>query len=70
MSDYREYSVSRRDKEPLLTLPLKEISSKQQWPIELNLQGEAERPSLQVSILGRYQAMLPVSGSKSGGQLR
>jgi hypothetical protein len=48
--------------EPLLTLPLKRLDIIQELPVELEWQrGEKEADSLTLTVLGKYQAVLPVT---------
>jgi hypothetical protein len=56
-----ELVVYAKDSEPLLTLPLKRVEFIQELPVELEWQrGEKKADSLTVTVLGKYQAVLPV----------
>jgi hypothetical protein len=51
-----------KDAEPLLTLPLKRVAFVQDLPVELEWRrGEKDADSLTLTVLGKYQAVLPVT---------
>src|SRR5262249_7405252 len=51
-----------KDTDPLLTLPLKPVDFIQESPVELEWQrGQKESDPLTLTVLGRYQAVLPVT---------
>lgn len=59
-----ELLVYAKAKEPLLVLPLEAASGSQNQPIELEgKKAEGDTGVLEVRILGKYQAGLPVSAS-------
>ena len=51
-----------KDTEPVLTVPLKPVDFIQESPVELEWQrGEKDADSLTLTLLGKYQAVLPVA---------
>jgi hypothetical protein len=51
-----------KDAEPLLTLPLKRVDFVQEPPVELEWRrGEKDADALTLTVLGKYQAVLPVT---------
>jgi hypothetical protein len=56
-----ELVVYAKDKEPLLTVPLKKVESKQELPIELEGKAENDRGTLTFNILGKYQCQLSLA---------
>jgi hypothetical protein len=56
-----ELVVYAKDSTPLLTLPLKPVDFIQELPVELEWQrGEKDTDSLTLTLLGKYQGVLPV----------
>lgn len=56
-----EMVVYGKDKEPLLSVPLKKMDVKQELPLELEAKrGDNETAQVLVSVLGKYQASLTV----------
>jgi hypothetical protein len=57
-----ELAIRSRGDELLLTLPLKQVQFVQQLPLELQWQrGEKGVDSLTLTVLGKYQAVMPVT---------
>jgi hypothetical protein len=57
-----ELIVRSKDENPLLTLPLRQVDFVQKLPLELEWQrGEGSVDSLTLTVLGKYQAVLPVT---------
>jgi hypothetical protein len=57
-----EMVVYAKDSKPLLTLPLKPVDFVQELPVELEWQrGEKSTDLLTLTVLGKYQAVLPVT---------
>jgi hypothetical protein len=51
-----------KDSEPILAVPLKKVDFIQDLPVEMEWQrGEKETDSLTGTVLGKYQAVLPVT---------
>ncbi len=51
-----------KDGEPVLTVPLKPVDFIQEPPVEMEWQrGEKDADSLTLTVLGKYQAVLPVT---------
>jgi hypothetical protein len=51
-----------KDADPVLTVPLKPVDFIQESPVELEWRrGEKEADSLTLTVLGKYQAILPVT---------
>jgi hypothetical protein len=51
-----------KDAEPVLAVPLKPVDFIQEQPVEMEWQrGEKEADSLTLTVLGKYQAVLPVT---------
>ena len=55
-----ELLVYGKDKEPILRLPLKAISTPQENPIEMSAEPQGEGAVVTLKILGKYQAVLTV----------
>lgn len=58
-----ELLVYGKDKEPLLILPLKQSETKQQMPIEADVQREDYSAKVTLKIAGKYQAILEVTAT-------
>jgi hypothetical protein len=57
-----ELVVYAKDSKPLLTLPLKRVDFIQDLPVEMEWQrGEKDTDSLTLTVLGKYQSVLPVT---------
>jgi hypothetical protein len=56
-----ELLVFGKDKNPLLTVPLKAIDAKQELPIDMTAERESDSGRLTLKILGKYEASLQVS---------
>jgi hypothetical protein len=56
-----ELLVYGKDKEPIVTTPIKEIDAKQDAPIDLAAQRDYESGKVTLKILGKYQASLKVT---------
>ncbi len=58
-----ELAIYAKESEPLLVLPLKKVEIGQNMPLELEWQrGEKETATLTLSILGKYQGVLTITG--------
>lgn len=53
-----------KDKEPILTVPLKEISTKQESPIEMTGTQQGDGAELTLKIVGKYEASFSVGSSE------
>lgn len=56
-----ELLVYGKEKQPILRLPLKEISGQQDNPIEMSAQKQGDGVVVELRILGQYQASLSVA---------
>lgn len=56
-----ELVILGRDKEPLLTAPLKATESKQENPLDLDASREGDSGRLTLKILGKYEAVFTVT---------
>jgi hypothetical protein len=56
-----ELLVFGKDKEPLLTAPLKTIDTQQEPPLDLAAERESDSGRITVKILGKYQATFSVT---------
>ena len=56
-----EMVVFGKGKEPIVTVPLKAIDTKQESPLDLAAERESDSGRLTVKILGKYQATFPVT---------
>ena len=59
--DKLELVVFGKDKDPILTAPMKAIDTKQELPIDLSAERESDSGRLTVKILGKYQASFQVT---------
>jgi hypothetical protein len=58
--DGLELVLYAKDKEPLLTVPLEKVETKQELPVELDgKKGDNDTGVLILSVLGKYQAKVP-----------
>jgi hypothetical protein len=56
-----ELLVFGKNKEPILSAPMKAIDSKQELPIDISAERESDSGRLTVKILGKYQATFQVT---------
>lgn len=59
-----ELLIFGKDKEPLLTVPLKQIESKQEFPIEAEVKRLDYSADVTLKIVGKYQATFEVTAQE------
>jgi hypothetical protein len=60
-SDALELLVFGKDKEPLVTLPLKRMDAPQELPLDFTAERTGDAGCLTIRILGKYEAKLMVT---------